>query len=100
MLTGHQTAMPVGGIAVREVRRLAKDAHMPVGFVITQHPVIGNIRPDQIAPGGEIGRPFGPATPRIELFHSGAVVDQAGKALVYDLEILGHGYPHAATIAL
>ncbi|MCY1302741.1 hypothetical protein D9M70_524180 [compost metagenome] len=72
---------------------------MPVGFVIAQHPIIGDIRPDDIASGREIGRPLCPAAARIELLHPGAAVDQAGKALVHNLEILGHGSLSCGNIA-
>src|SRR4030081_2399306 len=63
MLAAEQPPLPVPGIAVRIVRRLAEHTHVTVFLVPAHHSIVGNVAPDQAAIVPDIDRPFGPAEP-------------------------------------
>jgi len=64
MLAGDQPALVVDGVAVRIVRALAEDRDVARRFDEPHHAIVRNIRPDEIAAGGEPGRAFSPARAR------------------------------------
>ena len=61
MLAGDEPPLIVDGVAVRIVGGLAEHRNLARRFDIAQHPVVGDVGPDEIAPGGEPGRAFAPA---------------------------------------
>jgi hypothetical protein len=67
VLAGHEPALPVAGIAVGIVRRLAEDAHR-TGFLLPfQDAVVGDVAPQQRAEFAEPDRALAPAAAGIEL---------------------------------
>src|SRR5687767_5283912 len=89
MLAGDEAAFPVGRVAVAVARRLPEDRDGTIGLVIAKHAVIGDVGPDKIASGGEIGWALGPATAGEELVDLRIAVEQAPEALVENLVIVG-----------
>ena len=83
MLAGHQPALAVGGVAVGESGGRAKHRHRPVGVVVAQQPVVGQVGPDQIAPAAEPGRALGPAAAGPQALQP-RVADEAGGKLGFD----------------
>ena len=61
VLARDETALTVDGVAVGVVRRLTEDADRAIALVEAHHPVVGDVREDEMPAGGEVGRPFGPA---------------------------------------
>ena len=78
MLAGDQPAFAVDGMAVGVHGRLAEDRDRAVGLVPAHHAVVGDVRPHQIAPGREPGRPLGPAAAGVELFEVHVADRRAG----------------------
>jgi hypothetical protein len=90
MLAGHQPALAIDGIAIGVVGGAPENRDLAVAFVVAQHAIVGNVRPEKIAPGGEIGRSFGPTAACIEAMQMGGGTEQALKALIQNLEFSGH----------
>src|SRR4029077_11778623 len=82
MLAGDEPSLSIDGVAVGIVGRLAEDADLTVRLVIAQHPVVRNIRPDQIAARKEIGRSFRPAASGEKFVHLRTGVEQPCKSLI------------------
>ena len=64
MLAGDQPALVVDGVAVGIVRALAEHRDLMAGLGEPHHAVVGDVGPDEVAPGGEPGRPLAPARAR------------------------------------
>src|SRR3984957_13564284 len=60
MLTRNQPALVVDRVAVRIVGGLPENGHLARFLDEAQHPVVGNVRPDEIAASREPGRTLGP----------------------------------------
>src|SRR5690242_612683 len=84
MFAADQTPVAVGGVAIGIVAWAAKHRHRCIGLVKAHHPVVGNIRPDEIATGGKICRTFGPAAPAGELFEIGMTDHETQKFGIVD----------------
>src|SRR4029453_9797101 len=89
VLAGDEAALTVDGVAVGIPRGLAEDGNRAVAGVEPQHPIVGDVGPDEILAGREIGRPFGPAAAGVELGDFGVSHEQAPEALVEYLEAAG-----------
>ena len=61
VLAGEQPALAIDGVAIGMATGVSKHRDRPIGFVPPQQSVIGDVAPDQVAPCGKPGRPFGPA---------------------------------------
>ena len=86
VLAGDQATREIDGEAVAVHRGLAEHRHRAIGFVPTQHPVVRNIGPDEIAPCREPRRPFGPAATRVELLDMNVGKRDLAKAPVHHFE--------------
>ena len=84
VLAGDEAALAVDRVAVGMAGRMAKDADRIRGLVEAHHAVVGNVAPDQIAPGREIGGPFRPAAALRQLFQPRRSDEQAPEAIVED----------------
>ena len=82
VLAGDEAALSVHGVAVRIIRGQAEHRNRTVGFVEPHHPVVGNVGPDEIAPGREIGRAFRPAAAGPEVFEFRMANDERLEARV------------------
>ena len=69
MLASDEPALAVAGIAVGEIRWLAKNADRAGLFFPLDDALIGNVAAEQIAPVAEPHRPFGPAHPGGQSLH-------------------------------
>ena len=54
----------VDGVPIGVVAGLAEHRHRAIGLVVPHHPVVGDVRPNQVAAGCEVGRTLRPAGPR------------------------------------
>ncbi len=61
VLAGDQPALPVHGVAVVVAAALPEHGDRAVRLVEAHQPVIGDVRPQEIAPGGKVGRALRPA---------------------------------------
>src|SRR5271156_6077460 len=61
VLAGDEPPLAVAGVAVRVVRRLAKNADRAGFFVPAHDAIIGDVAPQQVTAVAEPDRPFGPA---------------------------------------
>ena len=61
MLAGDEPALIVDGVAVRVVGALAEHRDFVRWLDVAHHAVVGDVGPDEIAPGGEPGRALAPA---------------------------------------
>jgi hypothetical protein len=86
VLAGDEPALAVDRIAVAVAGRMAEHPDRAGGLVEAQHAVVGDVAPDEVAPGREIGRPLRPAAALVELFDPRGRLHQALEALVDDLE--------------
>ena len=96
----HEPALAVDRVAVGVARRRAEDADVAGGLVPAQHPVVGDVAPDQVAPGREVGRPLGPAAALEQLLDARARAHEAPEALVEDLVLVrsqGCGPPQTSS---
>src|SRR5882724_701163 len=64
LLAGDQTALAVDGVPIGVVAGLAEHRHRAIGLVVPHHPVVGDVRPNQVAACCEVGRTLRPAGPR------------------------------------
>ena len=99
VLARDQPALQVDGVAVAVLCRLAEDRNRGVRVVPAHHAVVGNVGPDQIAPGREPGRSLGPAAAGVELFEVDVGKRQLAKARVDDREGRGELDRHAGIVA-
>ena len=76
MLAADETSLTVHRVAVGIPRRIAEDAHCARGLVVTQHPVVGDIAPDEITAGWKICGPLSPTAALIELLKARCGFDQ------------------------
>ena len=67
----------------------AEHRHRAVGLVPAQHAVVRNVGPHQVAPGGEPGRPLGPAAAGVELLDVHVGKRQRREARIDHLEAVG-----------
>ena len=63
-----EPALAIDGVAVGVVGRFAKYADRAVALVVSQHPVVGDVREDEVARGGEVRRALGPSRAGPEAF--------------------------------
>ena len=63
VLAAHQPALAIARVAIRIVRRFAKDADPAGGFIPSQDSVVGYVAEQQIPPIAEPNRPFGETKP-------------------------------------
>src|SRR5690606_27088056 len=82
VLAGDQAALPVDGVAVRITRRLAEHADSSVGLIEAHHPVVRNVRPDEISARGEPGRPFRPGAAAVKAFQPGVCAEETAKSRI------------------
>src|SRR6266446_4750402 len=71
MLARDEAPLPVTGVAVGVIGRLAEHTDCARLFSPAQHPVVGNIAPQQIAPIPKPAGAFGPQCPGVESLHRG-----------------------------
>ena len=69
MLARDEAPLPVTGVAVGVIGWLTEHTDSAGLFSPAQHPVVGNITPQQIAPIPKPAGAFGPQCPRIESLH-------------------------------
>src|SRR5262245_20846647 len=60
MFAGNLAALPVEGVSIAVVRRVAEGAHMTILVEPPMLNVVGNVAPDKIAPNTAPGWTFGP----------------------------------------
>ena len=82
VLATDQSALPVHCIAVGIVGGLAVLAHRIIALIPAQHPVIGNVGPDQRGVGRKPSRAFAPACPSPQLLHTFVRKDAGEKACI------------------
>jgi hypothetical protein len=87
VLAGDEASLAVDRIAVAVTGRMTENADNAGGLVETQHAVIGDVAPDKIAPGREIGRPLRPAAALIELFDPRRCLNEMRETPVEHLKI-------------
>ena len=81
MLAGHQTTLPVAGVAIAVVGGTPKERYLPGLFVPAQDAIVGNITEQQKPSVPKVYWPFGPACPGPQPLHrriSQAVGSKAG----------------------
>jgi hypothetical protein len=84
VLAGHQPALPVDRVAVGIAGRAAEDGDLAALLVEAQHPVVGNVAPDQRPVRREIGGPLGPPASVVEALEARGEADLPAEALVQD----------------
>ena len=57
VLAGDEPPQTVDGVAVGVVGRLTEDADRAVALVVTQHPVVGDVREDEVPGAGKYAGP-------------------------------------------
>ncbi len=93
VLAGDQSALAVGRVAVVVAAALPEDGDGPVGLVVAHQPVVGDVGPDKILAGGEIGRPLAPARAGPELLQLRVADDHAPEARIQDGDVARcHGH--------
>jgi hypothetical protein len=96
VLTRDQPAFAIDRVSIGVQRRLLEHRDRAVGLVPAQHPVVRDVRPHQVAPGREPGRPFGPAAAGVQLLDMHVAEYQRREARVDFLEVLGQADTHVA----
>ena len=86
LLAGDQPTLPVDRVAVGVAGRGAEDADCARQLVEPQHPVVGDVAEQQVAPRGEVRRPLRPAATREHTLDP-LVALAATKPFVDDLEL-------------
>jgi 2,5-diketo-D-gluconate reductase B len=76
VLAADQAALVIGGVAVGVLRRISEHGDMAIAFIIAQHAVVGDVRPDEIATCGKPCRSFSPTAACPQALHT-RMADQA-----------------------
>ena len=97
VFAGNEASLPVAGMAIGKIRRLAKDRYGAIRHP-AQNALVGNIAEQQAIEIGKPHRPLGPAASFIKVFEFGIADDEVAEAFVADIEkgrlVLRHdGYP-------
>jgi hypothetical protein len=74
-------------MAVVVLAALLEHRNGAVRLVVAHQAIIGDIRPDQVLPGREIGGALGPAGAGVEKVEMDVAEDELLEALVQDLEV-------------
>ena len=99
MLAGNQAAFTIDGVAVVMAARFFKFRDMPARLVPSQDAVVGNVRPQQIPAGREIGRPLGPPASRGENIKIGVDLNEALEILVeHEIVLIGQILPSPGVV--
>jgi hypothetical protein len=86
MLAGDEPSLIVDSVAIRVVAGRAEYRCVSAGIVVAHHPVVGDVRENQIAPGGKPGRPLQPAATRPKPLDASVTDEAAFKARVENLK--------------
>ena len=87
VLARDQPALAIDGVAIRVVGRLAKHADRAVALVVSQHPVVGDVREDEVARGGEVRRALGPSRAGPEALDVGRSIEAVEESRIEDFVI-------------
>src|SRR5215207_168571 len=87
VLAGDEPALPVDDVAVGITCGITEHAGLPGGLVPSQHAVVRDIAPDEIAMRREVSRSLGPAAALVELFDLRCDLDEVAEAVVEDLVV-------------
>ena len=82
VFAGDEPALAIDRIAVGIVGWLAKHADRAVALVVSQHPVVGDVREDEVARGGEVRGAFGPSRAGPEAFDVRGSIEAVEKSRI------------------
>ena len=85
MLAGDEAALAVDGVAIGIVRRVAEHRDRAAAVIEAQDAVVGNVRPDEVAPRREPRRPLRPASTGPQPLHPRVADDAALEARIENL---------------
>src|SRR5215510_9456089 len=87
MFTGNLAALPVEGVSIAVVRRVAEGAHMTILVEPPMLNVVGNVAPDKIAPNTAPGWTFSPKHSCMQTSNRGVADLVSRKALIQNHNI-------------
>lgn len=82
VFAGYEATLAIDRIAIGVTGGVSEDAGNTVGFVPLHHAVVGDVAPDDVSMGREVGWSLGPAAAFGELFDSGASFDALVEAWI------------------
>src|SRR5690606_34481918 len=90
VLAGDEPSLRIDRVAVVAAARLHEHRHDAAGLVVPHQAVVRNVRPEEVATRGEVGRPFGPAATGVKALHLRVGNDQLAEAGIEDGNLV-HG---------
>ena len=89
VLARDEPSLTVDGVAVGVVGRLTEDADRAVALVEAQHPVVGDIREDEVPGRREVGRSLGPPPASPQPLHVRRAVEAVAEPRIENF-VVGH----------
>ena len=76
MFATDQSSFQIHGVAVMIVAWLFEHGNIAVAFIPAHQAIVGNVGPDQVFAGCEVGRAFAPSAAFPQQVHSSVAMDQ------------------------
>ncbi len=87
VLARDEPALTVDGVAVGVVRGMTEDADRAIALVEAHHPVVGDVREDEMPASREVGRPFRPAPAGPQTVNARRAVEAGAEPRIQNLVV-------------